>query len=202
MNLRGSRCRYSRSFGRKIDQKIEDKDPLARRGPIRRRFRKKSDYGLHLLEVQVCRMLYGIYERQFRNYVRKAKARHGNTAEELLIMLERRLDNAIYRSGLATTRRQARQLVTHRHIWINGKPVDRPSYLLRPEDTFEVKPTKLSKPFYSELQEELVDPREGFWLQRVGKEGFKFSVARLPQADEAEQGFDPAFIVEFYSKYI
>jgi small subunit ribosomal protein S4 len=202
MNLRESRCRYSRSFGRKVDQKIEDKDPLARRGPIRRRFRKKSDYGLHLLEVQVCRMLYGIYERQFRNYVRSAKARPGNTAEELLITLERRLDNALYRSGLATTRRQARQLVVHRHIWVNGKPVDRPSYLLRTGDTFEVKPTKLQKPIYAELQEELVDPREGFWIQRAGKEGFKFQIERLPQPDEAEQGFDPAFIVEFYSKFI
>jgi len=202
MNLRGSRSRYSRSFGRKVDQKLEDKDPLARRGPIRRRFRKKSDYGLHLLEVQVCRMMYGIYERQFRNYMRKAKASKHNTAEELLVLLERRLDNAIYRSGLATTRRQARQMVVHRHFWINGKPVDRPSYLLRVGDVFEVKPTKLQKPCYNDMQEELVDPREGFWLQRVGKEGYKFKVERLPKSDEAEQNFDPAFIVEFYSKFI
>ena len=122
MNIRGSRCRYSRAFGRKVDQKMEDKDPLNRRGPIRRRARKKSDFGLHLLEVRVCRMLYGIYERQFRNYFKKAKARTGNTAEELLIMLERRLDNAIFRSGIAITRRQARQLVTHRHFWVNGQP--------------------------------------------------------------------------------
>lgn len=202
MNLRGSRCKYSRSFGRKVDQKVEDKDPLARRGPIRRRFRKKSDYGLHLLEVQVCRMVYGIYERQFRNYLRKAKARKGNTSEEMLVLLERRLDNAIYRSGLATTRRQARQLVVHRHLWINGKPVDRPSYLLRPGDVVEVKPTKLQKPFYKDLQEDLVNPREGYWIQRVGNEGFKFRVERLPLPDEAEQGFDPAYIVEFYSKFI
>lgn len=202
MNLRGSRCKYSRSFGRKVDQKVEDKDPLARRGPIRRRFRKKSDYGLHLLEVQVCRMVYGIYERQFRNYLRKAKARKGNTSEEMLVLLERRLDNAIYRSGLATTRRQARQLVVHRHLWINGKPVDRPSYLLRPGDVVEVKPTKLQKPFYKDLQEDLVNPREGYWIQRVGNDGFKFRVERLPLPDEAEQGFDPAYIVEFYSKFI
>lgn len=202
MNLRGSRCRYSRSFGRKVDQKVEDKDPLGRRGPIRRRFRKKSDYGLHLLEVQVCRMVYGIYERQFRNYLRTAKAGKGNTSEEMLILLERRLDNAIYRSGLATTRRQARQLVVHRHFWINGKPVDRPSYSVRPGDVIEVKPTKLPKPFYKDLQEELVDPREGYWIQREGKDGFKFKVARLPLPDEAEQGFDPAYIVEFYSKFI
>ena len=203
MDLRGSRSKYSRRFGRKVDNKMEDKDPLARRGPMRqRRFRKKSDYGLHLQEVQICRMLYGIYERQFRNYVRKAKALPGNTAEDLVVLLERRLDNALYRSGIATTRRQARQLVTHRHIQINGKPVDRPSYLLRPGDEFGVKPTKLKKPVYNDLQEELVNPREGYWLQRVGNEGFNFKVDRYPQHDEGEQGFDSAYIVEFYAKFV
>ena len=85
---------------------------------------------------------------------------------------------------------------------MNGKPVDRPSFLLRPDDVFEIKPTKLKKPVYSDLQEELVNPREGFWLQREGKEGFRFKVTRLPMHDEAEQGFDPAFIVEFYSKFV
>lgn len=202
MDIRGSRCKISRGLGRKVDQKVEDKDPLGRRGPIRRRARKKSDYGLHLVEVQVCRAMYGIFERQFRNYFKKAKARKGNTAEELLVLLERRLDNAIYRSGLAETRRQARQLVTHRHFWINGEPVDRPSYLLRPNDTFEVKPTKLERPFYKDLQEKLDDPRDGYWIQRVGKEGFKYRIDRLPMATEAEQNFDPAFIVEYYSKFV
>lgn len=202
MDLRASRCKYSRSFGRKVDQKMEEKDPLNRRGPIRRRFRKKSDFGLHLIEVQVCRMLYGIYERQFRNYFRKVKSKKGNTAEELLVLLERRLDNAVYRSGIATTRRQARQLVVHRHFWVNGRPVDRPSYSLREGDTLEVKPTKLTRPFYKELGEELMNPREGYWLQRVGQEGFKYRLERLPKADEAEQGFDPSYVVEFYSKYV
>lgn len=202
MDVRGSRCKISRGLARKVDQKIEDKDPLGRRGPIRRRARKKSDYGMHLIEVQVCRAMYGIYERQFRNYFKKAKAKSGNTAEELVILLERRLDNAIYRSGLAETRRQARQLVTHRHFWVNGTPVDRPSYLLRLGDVFEVKPTKLERPFYKDLQEKLDDPREGYWVQRVGKEGFKYRVGRLPMATEAEQNFDPAFIVEYYSKFV
>jgi small subunit ribosomal protein S4 len=202
MDIRGSRSKISRGLGRKVDNKTEDKDPLGRRGPMRRRAKKKSDYGLHLIESQVCRMLYGIYEKQFRNYFKKAKARHGNTAEELLILLERRLDNAIYRSGLATTRRQARQLVTHRHFWINGSPVDRPSYQLRAGDIYEVKPTKLENLFYKNAQEELVDPRPGYWVQREGKEGFKYRIDRLPLASEAEQGFDPAYVVEFYSKFV
>jgi small subunit ribosomal protein S4 len=202
MDIRGSRSKTSRALGRKVDQKTEDKDPLSRRGPIKRRSRKKSDFGAHLTEVQVCRMLYGIYERQFRNYFRKAKKSSGNTAEELLVLLERRLDNALYRSGLATTRRQARQLVTHRHIKINGRPVDRPSYQLRVGDIFEIKSTKLQKPFYATLQEELNNPREGYWIQREGNEGFKFKVDRLPRAEEAEGNFDPAYIVEFYSKYV
>jgi small subunit ribosomal protein S4 len=202
MDIRGSRCKASRGLGRKVDQKVEDKDPLSRRGPIRRRARKKSDYGLHLMEVQVCRMTYGIFERQFRNYFKKAKARLGNTAEELLVLLERRLDNAIYRSGIATTRRQAKQLVVHRHFWLNGRPVDRPSLLLRPGDSFEVKATKADRPFYKTLGEELQDPREGYWLQRAGKDGFKYRVDRLPLATEAEQSFDPAYIVEYYSKFV
>ena len=202
MDLRGSRCKYSRSLNRKVDQKMEDKDPLNRRGPIRRRARKKSDYGLHLIEVQVCRMLYGLYERQFRNYFKRAKATKGNTAEELVVLLERRLDNAVYRSGIATTRRQARQFVVHRHFVVNGKPVDRPGYLLRAGDTFEVKGTKLKKPFYHDLEEELENPRSGYWLQRVGDEGFKYKIERLPLAEESEQGFDPAYVVEFYSKFV
>jgi small subunit ribosomal protein S4 len=202
MDVRGSRSKYSRAFGRKVDQKMEDKDPLGRRGPIRRRSRKKSDYGLHLTEVQVCRMLYGIYERQFRNYFKKAKAKKGSTSDELLIMLERRLDNVIYRSGIATTRRQARQLVSHRHFWVNGQSVDRPSYLVREGDTVEVKPTKLDKPFYKDLGEQLVNPREGYWMQRVGQEGFKYRIDRLPKPDEADSTFDAAYIVEFYSKFV
>jgi small subunit ribosomal protein S4 len=202
MDIRGSRSKASRALGRKVDNKTEDKDPLGRRGPIRRRAKKKSDYGLHLIESQVCRMLYGIFERQFRNYFKKAKARHGNTAEELLVLLERRLDNAIYRSGLAGTRRQARQLVVHRHFWVNGKPVDRPSYQLRVGDVFEVKPTKLANAFYKGAHEELVDPKPGYWVQREGKEGFKYKIDRMPLASEAEQGFDPAYVVEFYSKFV
>jgi small subunit ribosomal protein S4 len=202
MDLRGSRCKASRGLGRKVDQKIADKDPLTRRGAIKRRNRKKSDYGLHLIEVQVARMLYGIYERQFRNYFKKAKAKSGNTAEELVIMLERRFDNAIYRAGLATSRRQARQLVVHRHFWINGRPVDRPSYQVRTGDVFEVKPTKSDKPFYKDLRENLPSLREGYWLKRVGNEGLKYNVERLPLVTEAEQDFDAAFIVEYYSKFV
>lgn len=202
MDLRGSRCKVSRGLGRKVDQKIADKDPLTRRGTIKRRNRKKSDYGLHLIEVQVARMLYGIYERQFRNYFKKAKAKTGNTAEELVLMLERRFDNAIYRAGLASSRRQARQLVVHRHFWINGRPVDRPSYQVRPGDVFEVKPTKAEKPFYKDLRENLPSLREGYWLKRVGAEGLKYNVERLPLVTEAEQDFDAAFIVEYYSKFV
>jgi len=202
MDLRGSRSKASRALGKKVDQKVEEKDPLTRRGPMRRRAKKKSVYGLHLIEAQACRMIYGLYERQFRNYFRIAKAKSGNTAEELLVLLERRLDNAVYRSGLATTRRQARQLVTHRHFWVNGRPVDRPSYLLRAGDIFEVKPTKQDKSYYTSITDDLIDPREGFWIKRTGKEGYKYTVDRLPLAAEAEQTFDAAYIVEYYSKFV
>lgn len=202
MKVRGSLSHASRALGRKVDNKGGDKDPLTRRGPIRRRARKKSDYGLHLMEVQVCRLMYGIFERQFRNYFKRAKAMKGNTAEELLVLLEQRLDNAVFRSGLAASRRQARQMVVHRHFLVNGRAVDRPSYSLRVGEVFEVKPGKLQKPLYKELEGEIMDPQEGYWLARKGKEGFKYEVTRLPMATEAEQNFDPAYIVEFYSKYV
>jgi small subunit ribosomal protein S4 len=202
MKVRGSLSHASRALGRKVDNKAADKDPLGRRGPIRRRARKKSDYGLHLMEVQVCRLMYGIFERQFRNYFKRAKAMKGNTAEELLMLLEQRLDNAIFRSGLAASRRQARQMVVHRHFLVNGRAVDRPSYSLRIGDVFEVKASKLQKPLYKELESELMDPQAGYWLARKGKEGFKYEVSRMPMPTEAEQNFDPASIVEFYSKYV
>jgi len=199
--FKGSRCKYSRSFGRKVDNKTEEKSPLARRGP-RRRMKKMSDFGQHLIEVQVCRLLYGLRERQFRNYFKKAKARAGNTAEELLVLLERRLDNALFRAGLATTRSQARQLVTHRHVLVNSRAVDRPSYSLREGDVFEIKPSKLEKAFYKTAGEEVVDPRAGFWVLRVEGGGFKYRVDRLPKAEEAERNFNAAHIVEYYSKFV
>lgn len=200
--FKGSRSKYSRALGRKVDNRPEDKDPLSRRGPLKRRSRKKSDYGLHLTEVQVCRITYGIYERQFRNYFKKAKARPGNTAESLLELLERRLDNAIYRCGLAASRRQARQLVVHRHFLVNGRAVDKPSYNLRPGDMIEVKPSKAEKAFYKEANEEVVDPKAGFWIQRQEGGGYKYKIDRYPTADEAEKNFDAAYIVEYYSKYV
>lgn len=198
--FKGSRGKYSRTFGRKVDNKPEDKSPLNRRQP-RRRMKKLSDYGQHLIEVQVCRMTYGIYERQFRNYFKKAKGRPGNTAEELLILLERRLDNALFRGGLAASRRQARQIVTHRHILINGRCVDRPSFSLRPGDVISVKPSKVEKPFYKQAASEIVDPRAGFWLQRSPGE-YKYTVERYPKADEADHGFNAAYVVEYYSKFV
>jgi small subunit ribosomal protein S4 len=200
--FKGSRSKYSRALGRKVDNRPEDKDPLSRRGKMRRRANKKSDYGLHLIEVQVCRIIYGIYEKQFRNYFKKAKAKEQNTAEELLVLLERRLDNAVFRCGLANSRKQARQLVVHRHFLINGRPVDRPSYSLRAGDQFEIKGSKAAKPFYKEVSEEIVDPRGGFWIQRVEGDGFKYRIDRLPRADEADKSFDAAYIVEYYSKYV
>jgi small subunit ribosomal protein S4 len=198
---KGSRSKYSRLWGRKVDNKPDDKSPMNRRPP-KRRMKKRSDYGLHLIEVQVCRLTYGIFERQFRNYFKKAKAKHGNTAEELLMLLERRLDNAVFRTGLANSRRQARQLVTHRHLLVNGRPVDKPSYNLRTGDVFEVKSSKIERPFFKTAKEEVQDPRGGYWIQRVAGDGFKYQIDRLPRADEAEQSFNAAYVVEYYSKFV
>jgi small subunit ribosomal protein S4 len=199
--FKGSLCKYSRSLGRKVDNKPEEKSPLSRRGP-RRKMKKQSDFGKHLIEVQVCRLLYGIRERQFRNYFKKAKAKAGNTAEVLLVLLERRLDNALFRCGMAASRRQARQLVAHRHLLVNGRCVDRPSFSLSAGDVFEVKPSKVDKAFFKGIKEEVVDPKSGFWLKRAEGGAFKYSVERFPLASEAEQAFNAAHIVEYYSKYV
>jgi len=204
-----AKCRRCRAAGVKLYLKgercLSDRCALDLRnfppGPRRRRG-KTTDFGLHLREKQVMRRMFGIGERQFRNYFVNAKRTPGVTGEELVRLLERRLDNVVFRSGLADSRTQARQLVVHRHFWVNGRVVDRPSYLVRQGDIVEVKPERRNRPYYKNLKERGLDelPAE-FWIN-LDPENLRAEVKRLPNADEMEESFHHLLVVEYYSNRV
>lgn len=160
---------------------------------------KLSDYGLQLREKQKVKRIYGVMERQFKNYFEKATKMKGVTGENLLKLLERRLDNVVYRMGFAVNRRQARQLVRHGFFMVNGKKVDIPSYLVKPGDTIEI----ISAGKELELIKEnlVLAEQRGFpsWLE-VNVEEMKGKFVRLPERDEIQLPVQEQLIVEFYSK--
>lgn len=158
--------------------------------------RKTSEYGLQLREKQRARRMYGILERQFRNYFEQASQAHGQTGEKLLELLERRLDNVVYRLGLAPTRTAARQFVTHGHVLVNGKRVNIPSYQLRIEEVVSLSQKGTNIPVVKELlgQKNPIIPG---WLTRSGPAG---KIERNPNRDEIEVSINEQLIVEFYSR--
>ncbi|MGB9892727.1 30S ribosomal protein S4 [Thermodesulfovibrio yellowstonii] len=190
MFLKGTRCYTEKcAFERR-------KYPPGQHGHNRG---KLSDYGLQLREKQKVKRIYGVMERQFKNYFEKATKMKGVTGENLLKLLERRLDNVIYRMGFAMNRRQARQLVRHGYFTVNGKKVDIPSYLVRPGDIIEiVQPGKELEIIKESLA--LAEQR-GFpvWLE-VNAEEMKGKFVRLPEREEMQLPVQEQLIVEFYSK--
>ena len=120
---------------------------------LRRANRKMSEYGLQLREKQKAKFIYGVLEKPFRNYYVKADQKQGQTGENLMIMLETRLDNVIFRMGFARTRREARQIVDHKHVMVNGKQVNIPSYLVKAGDTIEIKEKCKSSQRYKDVLE-------------------------------------------------
>ncbi len=163
--------------------------------------KKKSEYALQLQEKQKVKFVYGIMEKQFRMYYEKAARMPGKTGEELLVLIERRLDNVVYRLGFAATRRQARQLTSHGHFTVNGKKVDIPSYLLKPGDVVAVKDSSRQSPIFKRLNGEdapvVLVPQ---WLERE-KNDLKGSVSRLPvREDINDMPIEEHLIVELYSK--
>ena len=205
----GPKCRRCRAAGIKLYLKGErclgDRCAVDLRnyvpGPKRRRG-KATDYGTHLREKQVMRRMYGIGESQFRNYFVKAKATTGVTGEELIRLLERRLDNVVYRAKFADSRTQARQLVVHRHFWVNGRVVDRPSFLVRPGDVVEVKPERKGRPYFRNLKERgLAELSSEYWLS-MDTEKLRTEVRRMPTADEMEENIQHLLVVEYYSNRV
>jgi len=166
---------------------------------IRRMTKKKSEYGLQLNEKQKAKFIYGVLERQFRGYYDKAKKMEGITGANILILLERRIDNIVYRMGLATTRRQARQIVRHGHITVNGKRVDIPSCLLEAGDVVAVAEASRSKEYFKGMDEKMAKAAVPAWLV-LDAANMGAKVERFPLREEIDVPIEEHFIVELYSK--
>jgi len=164
------------------------------------RSRKKvSEYGLQLREKQKTRRIYGILEKQFRLYFEKAEAQQGITGENLLRLLERRLDNVIYRLGLGTSRVEARQLVRHGHFTVNGRKVDIPSFLVRVGDVIEVRERSKESPRLKELMERAAEKTPQAWLEYDPNEA-RGKVVAVPTRDQIDVPVQEHLIVELYSR--
>ena len=175
-----------------LDKKVkEDKS-----GKMRK---KLSDYGLQLREKQKAKFIYGILERPFRNYFAKAERMKGQTGENLIITLERRLDNVIFRTGLARTRREARQVVGHKHVLVNGKTVNIPSYLVSAGDKIEIKEKAKETKRYKEIVDVTGGRIAPSWID-ADLANYKATVKNLPTREEIDVPVNEMLIVELYSK--
>ena len=166
---------------------------------LKRSNRKMSEYGLQLREKQKAKFIYGVLEKPFRNYFEKAQRMNGMTGDNLMILLESRLDNVVFRMGFARTRREARQIVDHKHVLVNGKQVNIPSYLIKAGDTVEIKEAKKSSPRYKEIAEVTGGRMVPDWLE-VDQENLKGTVKELPAREAIDVPVDEMLIVELYSK--
>ena len=166
---------------------------------LKRANRKISEYGLQLREKQKAKFIYGVLEKPFRNYYTKAEKMEGQTGENMMILLERRLDNVIFRMGFGRTRRETRQIVDHKHILVNGKCVNIPSYLVKVGDVIEVKEKAKSAQRYKDVLEVTSGRLIPAWLD-VDQENFKGVVKELPTRDEIDVPVNEMLIVELYSK--
>ena len=166
---------------------------------LKRSNRTMSEYGLQLREKQKAKFIYGVLEKPFRNYFEKAQRMNGMTGDNLMILLESRLDNVVFRMGFARTRREARQIVDHKHVLVNGKQVNIPSYLIKAGDTVEIKEAKKSSPRYKEIVEVTGGRMVPDWLE-VDQENLKGTVKELPAREAIDVPVDEMLIVELYSK--
>ena len=164
-----------------------------------RRSRKMSEYGTQLREKQKAKFIYGVLEKPFRNYYDKADMMKGMTGENLMIMLERRLDNVVFRMGYARTRREARQVVGHKHITVNGKIINIPSYQVKAGDVVEVKEGSKTIQRFKDIQEITAGRLTPEWVD-VDKENLKGTVSALPRREQIDVPVDEMLIVELYSK--
>ena len=169
------------------------------RNPGGKRRTKKSEYGTQLTEKQKVKFVYGILEKQFRMYYEKAERMNGNTGEILLSLVERRLDNVVYRLGFASTRREARQLVNHGHYTVNGKSVHIPSYLVDVNDVIAVSEKSSSNNRFKKMKEDDAFIAAPKWLER-DKNNLTGKVIALPARDDIDFEIAENLIVELYSK--
>lgn len=203
MRLRVTAKRVRRE-GLNLDGRDKMARILARRpygpgahGPTSRT--RQTDYGKQLREKQRAKLVYGIMERQFRNYFDKSTKMKGDTGENLVRLLELRLDNAVFRAGLAKTRASARQIVGHDHVDVNGKHVNIPSYQVKPGDIITIRANKKEKKNWKTFVEAAVKAETPSWITSDLKE-LTVKVTSVPAGEELKQIFDPKIIVEFYSR--
>ena len=161
--------------------------------------RKMSEYGLQLREKQKAKFVYGVLEKPFRNYYAKAERLPGQTGENLMVLLESRLDNVIFRMGMARTRREARQVVGHRHVTVNGKIVNIPSYLVSAGDVVAIKESSKTTQRFKDITEVTNGRMVPAWLE-VDEEKLSASVKNLPHREEIDVPVNEMLIVELYSK--
>ena len=166
---------------------------------LKRANRKISEYGLQLREKQKAKFIYGVLEKPFRNYYKKADRMPGQTGENLMVMLETRLDNVIFRMGFARTRREARQIVDHKHVLVNGKCVNIPSYLVKAGDTVEIKEKCKGSEIYKGILEVTGGRLVPEWLD-VNQDALSGTVKELPNREVIDVPVDEMLIVELYSK--
>jgi len=161
--------------------------------------KKVSEYGLQLREKQKAKFIYGVLEKPFRNYYKKAERLNGQTGENLMILLESRLDNVLFRMGFGRTRKETRQIVDHKHVLVNGKCVNIPSYLVKAGDVIEIKEKHKGDTRYKMILDVTAGRLIPAWLE-VDQENLKGTVKALPTREEIDVPVNEMLIVELYSK--
>ena len=204
----GSMCRLCRREGEKLFLKGErcyksDKCAVEKRayapGQHGQNRKKMSEYGLQLREKQKAKRIYGILETQFRNYFETATTQKGIAGDNLMILLERRLDNVVYRAGFARSRTEARQVVRHNHIQVNGKKVNIPSYLIKAGDVITLKEQSVSIQRFKDIYETTAGRVVPEWIVADTENG-KINVQAIPTREQIEVAVNETLIVELYSK--
>ncbi|MFM9904984.1 MAG: 30S ribosomal protein S4 [Pyrinomonadaceae bacterium] len=190
--LKGDRC-----FKPSCAIEKRGTNPPGQHGAARRKM--LQGYGEQLREKQKVKRIYFVLEKQFRNYFEKARRQKGVTGENLLFMLERRLDNVVYRSGFSTSRRQARQLVNHGHVTVNGKKVNIPSFQVKAGDSVAVKYTSQKNTHVEGAWSTAVGRGRPSWIN-AGAEDFTVNVSGLPHRQDIDANINEQLIVELYSK--
>ena len=172
-----------------------------KRNPGGQMRKKKSEYAIQLNEKQKVKFVYGVQEKQFRAYYEKATKMQGKAGENLLILCETRLDNVVFRLGFATTRRQARQIVTHSHITVDGKKVNIPSYQVKPGQVVAIREGSRSSALFTRLTgEDAPLVTVPAWLEKDQNDALKGTVVKMPTREDVDFPVEEHLIVEFYSK--
>ena len=188
------RCRY---LG--ISPAVMGISKESNRNPNANKRKKVSEYGMQLKEKQKLKFIYGVLEKQFYHYFEIAEKQQGQAGTNLITILESRLDNVVFRMGLATTRRESRQLVTHGHFSVNGKKIDIPSYRIKPGDVISLRENSRKSTKFKEIVELTNGRVVPLWLE-ANKEDFSAKVVRMPVKEDLDYDVEEHLIVELYSK--